>query len=141
TRTAVYAAPTTSSVAAVAVSPAADRVASFTLGDGLLSIWDPSPSALAMFARSLFWGSSASQPHISDSGNGNSNSNDGDSAAPSPPPQGSVAASKTMKIPAGFLDHADELPISSVMAAAKLTWSGDRSVVLQVQEATFTLSV
>ncbi|KAJ2659852.1 hypothetical protein IWW48_003258 [Coemansia sp. RSA 1200] len=145
TRTAVYAAPTSgaaaSPVAAVSVSPAADRVASFTLGDGMLSIWDPSPSALAMFARSLFWGSSALQPRISDSGNGTSNSNDGDSAAPSPPPQGSVAASKTMKIPAGFLDHADELPISSVMAAAKLTWSGDRSVVLQVQEATFTLSV
>ncbi|KAJ1906822.1 hypothetical protein LPJ81_001136 [Coemansia sp. IMI 209127] len=129
TRTAVFDVLAASPVAAVAVSPAGDRVASFTLGDGALSIWDPSPSALAMFARSLFWSSSASEPDRSADAN------------PSLPAQGSVRASKTMKIPAGFLDHADELPISSVMAVAKLTWSGDRTVVLQVQEATFTLSV
>ncbi|KAJ2092186.1 hypothetical protein IW138_001253 [Coemansia sp. RSA 986] len=134
TRTAVFDALAASPVAAVAVSPAGDRVASFTLGDGALSIWDPSPSALAMFARSLFWSSSSSAAIASEA----------DRSADTSPPlpaQGSVRASKTMKIPAGFLDHADELPISSVMAVAKLTWSGDRSVVLQVQEATFTLSV
>ncbi|KAJ2388189.1 hypothetical protein GGI23_006110, partial [Coemansia sp. RSA 2559] len=116
TRTAVFDVLAASPVAAVAVSPAGDRVASFTLGDGALSIWDPSPSALAMFARSLFWSSSAPEPDPSAG------------ATPPLPAQGSVRASKTMKIPAGFLDHADELPISSVMAVAKLTWSGDRTV-------------
>ncbi|KAJ2678041.1 hypothetical protein GGI25_002684 [Coemansia spiralis] len=125
TRMAVFDGQAASPVAAVAISPKGDRVASFTLGDGMLNIWDPSPSALAMFARSLFWSTATS-----DEGGGKESQS-----------SGSVQASKTMKIPAGFLDHADELPISSVIAAAKLTWTSDRTVRLQVQEATFSLSV
>ncbi|KAJ1838994.1 hypothetical protein LPJ57_010971, partial [Coemansia sp. RSA 486] len=77
TRTAVYDSQTAAPVAAVAISPRGDRVASFVLGSGLLSIWDPSPSALAMFARSLFWPAS-------------------DDGASSEPSSGTVTPAKTM---------------------------------------------
>ncbi|KAJ1734426.1 hypothetical protein LPJ61_001075 [Coemansia biformis] len=79
TRTAVFDSGART-VAAVAIAPRGDRVTSFALGNGTLSVWDPSPSALAMFARSLF--------------------GPGDGA------DGSVAPTKSMAIPAGFLGHA-----------------------------------
>lgn len=115
TRTAVFDGGAASPVAAVAIAPQGDQVASFTLGDGMLSIWDPAPSAIAMFARSLF-----------DSGRSL---------------DAAVTAGKSMKIPAGYLDHAAELPISSVMAVAKLSWTGKQTVLLQIHEASFSLSV
>ncbi|KAJ2464015.1 hypothetical protein GGI03_003488 [Coemansia sp. RSA 2337] len=92
TRTAVYDGGAECPVAAVAISPQGDRVASFTLGNSMLSIWDPAPSALAMFARSLFW--SATSELV---GGGN-NATESQSS-------GSVTPSKTMKIPAGYLEH------------------------------------
>ncbi|KAJ2350559.1 hypothetical protein GGH91_000017 [Coemansia sp. RSA 2671] len=128
TRTAVYDGGAGCPVAAVAISPLGDRVASFTLGNGMLSIWDPAPSALAMFARSLFW--SATSELV---GGG---SNAAESQA-----SGSVTPSKTMKIPAGYLEHVGEITASSAMAVTKLTWTADRTVLLQIQEASFSLSV
>ncbi|KAJ2743131.1 hypothetical protein GGI20_003982 [Coemansia sp. BCRC 34301] len=88
TRTAVYDSGAGCPVAAVAISPHGDRVASFTLGNGMLSIWDPSPSALAMFARSLFWSATS---ELVGSGGGAADSQ----------LSGSVTPSKTMMIPAG----------------------------------------
>ncbi|KAJ2637800.1 hypothetical protein GGF40_002102 [Coemansia sp. RSA 1286] len=90
TRTAVYDSQTAAPVAAVAISPRGDRVASFVLGSGLLSIWDPSPSALAMFARSLFWPAS-------------------DDGASSEPSSGTVTPAKTMVIPSDFLGNKGKL--------------------------------
>ncbi|KAJ1807863.1 hypothetical protein LPJ77_002743 [Coemansia sp. RSA 2523] len=65
-------------VAAVAISPLGNLVASFALGSRELCVWDPQPSALAMFAKSLFWPTDA-EAH------------------------GSVAPTKSMTIPDGFL--------------------------------------
>ncbi|KAJ2342449.1 hypothetical protein GGF43_005928, partial [Coemansia sp. RSA 2618] len=84
TRTAVFDTQARGPVACVAISPQGDRVASFALANSVLSIWDPQPSALAMFAKSLFW----TADHVD------------------PEAQGSVAPSKTMAIPGGFLAHA-----------------------------------
>ncbi|KAJ2084839.1 hypothetical protein GGI09_007088 [Coemansia sp. S100] len=128
TRTAVYDGGAGCPVAAVAISPQGDRVASFTLGNGMLSIWDPAPSALAMFARSLFW--SATSELV---GGGNS--------AAESQSSGSVTPSKTMKIPAGYLEHVDNVSVSSAMPVAKLKWTADRTVLLQIEEASFSLSV
>ncbi|KAJ2486938.1 hypothetical protein IWW37_005435 [Coemansia sp. RSA 2050] len=127
TRTAVYDGGAGCPVAAVAISPQGDRVASFTLGNGMLSVWDPAPSALAMFARSLFWSAT------SELGGG--------SSAAEPQSSGSVTPSKTMKIPAGYLEHVGEISASSAVAIAKLAWTADRTVLLQIQEASFSLSV
>ncbi|KAJ1794987.1 hypothetical protein LPJ67_000347 [Coemansia sp. RSA 1938] len=69
-------------VAAVAISPLGNLVASFALGSRELCVWDPQPSALAMFAKSLFWPTDA-EAH------------------------GSVAPTKSMTIPDGFLVHSD----------------------------------
>ncbi|KAJ2891039.1 hypothetical protein IWW38_003803 [Coemansia aciculifera] len=125
TRTAVYDGGAGCPVAAVAISPQGDRVASFTLGNGMLSIWDPSPSALAMFARSLFWSAT------SEIGGGAAESQS----------SGSVTPSKTMNIPAEYLEQVGDLSATSAMAVAKLTWTADRTVLLQIQEASFSLSV
>ncbi|KAJ2776735.1 hypothetical protein GGI15_004754, partial [Coemansia interrupta] len=122
TRTAVYDSQAAAPVVAVAISPRGDRVASFTLGNGVLSIWDPSPSALAMFARSLFW-SAADNGEASDASSG------------------TVGASKTMTIPAEFLGQTEELVISSMMELAKLTWTADQTVLLQIHDASFSLSL
>ncbi|KAJ2326877.1 hypothetical protein GGI00_004622 [Coemansia sp. RSA 2681] len=128
TRTAVYDGGAGCPVAAVAISPQGDRVASFTLGNGMLSIWDPSPSALAMFARSLFWSATSELVR-------------GGSGATEAQSSGSVTPSKTMKIPAGYLEQVGELPAASAMTVAKLAWTADRTVLLQIQEASFSLSV
>ncbi|KAJ1721282.1 hypothetical protein LPJ53_004178 [Coemansia erecta] len=122
TRTAVYDSQAAAPVVAVAISPRGDRVASFTLGNGVLSIWDPSPSALAMFARSLFWSAT-------------------DNGEASDASSGTVGASKTMTIPAEFLGQTDELAISSMMELAKLTWTADQTVLLQIHDASFSLSL
>ncbi|KAJ2853809.1 hypothetical protein J3B02_002967 [Coemansia erecta] len=122
TRTAVYDSLAKAPVAAVAISPRGDRVASFVLGSGLLSIWDPSPSALAMFARSLFWTAS-------------------DDGASSEPGSGTVTPSKTMVIPSDFLRNKDEVSMASLMDVAKLTWTADQTVLLRIHEASFSLSL
>ncbi|KAJ2724092.1 hypothetical protein GGI07_002213 [Coemansia sp. Benny D115] len=128
TRTAVYGGPAMGPVTAVAVSPPGDRVASFTLGDGVLSVWDPAPSALAMFARSLLWAPGSSDEQA---GGGNG---------------GGVAAEKTMVIPAAFMQGAGEGAGASgdalsVLHAGRLAWTGDRTVLLQVRDASFSLSL
>ncbi|KAJ2306624.1 hypothetical protein IWW54_004680, partial [Coemansia sp. RSA 2705] len=112
TRTAVCAAG--ARVVAVAVAPGAARVASFAL-DGVLRVWDPQPSALAMFAKSLF--------------------------APPAEAQGSVAPAKTMAIPPGFLADTDDLPVAELLRVAALSWTGERTVLLQIRDASFSLSV
>ncbi|KAJ1893147.1 hypothetical protein LPJ66_005930 [Kickxella alabastrina] len=122
TRTAVYDTQAAAPVVAVAISPQGDRVGSFTLGDGVLSIWDPSPSALAMFARSLFWSAI-------------------DGGAVPGSSSGTVTPIKTMQIPGAFLSRAEELPISSMMEVAKLTWTADRTLLLQIHDASFSLSL
>ncbi|KAJ1854436.1 hypothetical protein LPJ76_004022 [Coemansia sp. RSA 638] len=101
-------------VAAVSISPLGNFVASFALNSRELSVWDPQPSALAMFAKSLFW--------------------------PDAEAHGSVAPLKSMTIPDGFLLHSD-VPVLSIMRAIKLSWTGDSTVLLQIREASFSLSV
>ncbi|KAJ1865206.1 hypothetical protein LPJ73_000079 [Coemansia sp. RSA 2703] len=122
TRTAVYDSQAAGPVVAVAISPRGDRVASFTLGNGMLSIWDPSPSALAMFARSLFWSAT-------------------DNGEASEASSGTVGASKTMTIPAEFLGQTDDLAMAKMMELAKLTWTADQTVLLQIHDASFSLSL
>ncbi|KAJ1828361.1 hypothetical protein LPJ56_001157 [Coemansia sp. RSA 2599] len=122
TRTAVYDSQAAAPVVAVAISPRGDCVASFVLGSGLLSVWDPSPSALAMFAKSLFWPAS-------------------DNGASSEPGSGTVTPSKTMVIPGAYLGNKDEISMASLMDVAKLTWTADRTVLLQIHEASFSLSL
>ncbi|KAJ2250280.1 hypothetical protein GGH97_000821 [Coemansia sp. RSA 475] len=102
-------------VAAVAISPLGNLVASFALGSRELCVWDPQPSALAMFAKSLFWPTDA-EAH------------------------GSVAPTKSMTIPDGFLVHSD-VPVLSVMRTIKLSWTGDSTVLLQIRDACFSLSM
>ncbi|KAJ2472716.1 hypothetical protein GGI02_001387 [Coemansia sp. RSA 2322] len=108
TRTAVY--DGGGRVAAVAISPQGDRVASFAVPAGVLSVWDPAPSALAMFARSLLWPAADAEPQ----------------------PPGSVAPTKTMAIPPAYLHDAHEI---------SLAWTADRTVLLQIQGASFSLSI
>ncbi|KAJ2764470.1 hypothetical protein IWQ56_004473 [Coemansia nantahalensis] len=114
TRTAVFDSGARA-VVAVAVAPRGDRVASFARGNGTLSVWDPAPSALAMFARSLF--------------------------GPSDGAEGSVAPAKAMAIPAGFVDHGGEVSVGEAMRAVRLAWTGDSTVLLQIHDASFSLSV
>ncbi|KAJ2711473.1 hypothetical protein H4R19_003231 [Coemansia spiralis] len=114
TRTAVFDSGARA-VVAVAVAPRGDRVASFAQGNDTLSIWDPSPSALAMFARSLF--------------------------GPGDGIEGSVAPTKAMAIPAGFVDCGGEMSAAEAMRAVRLTWTGDSTVLLRVHDASFSLSV
>ncbi|KAJ2503740.1 hypothetical protein GGH96_000080 [Coemansia sp. RSA 1972] len=100
-------------VAAVAISPLGNLVASFALSRELC-VWDPQPSALAMFAKSLFW--------------------------PDAEAHGSVAPTKSMTIPDSFLVHSD-VPVMSIMRTIKLSWTGDSTVLLQIRDACFSLSV
>ncbi|KAI8322062.1 hypothetical protein GQ54DRAFT_162397 [Martensiomyces pterosporus] len=115
TRTAVYDGGAGSPVAAVAISPKGDRVASFTIGDGMLSIWDPAPSALAMFARSLFWSSSTTS-----SGGGADHGSGGANAADVQNGGGTVSPNKTMKIPADFLGHAGKFPLTPAAVCSRV---------------------
>ncbi|KAJ2142267.1 hypothetical protein IW136_002010, partial [Coemansia sp. RSA 678] len=101
-------------VAAVAISPLGNLVASFAVGSRELCVWDPQPSALAMFAKSLFWPTDA-EAHGS-------------------------APIKSMTIPDGFLVHSD-VPVLSVMRTIKLSWTGDSTVLLQIRDACFSLSM
>ncbi|KAJ2449575.1 hypothetical protein EV183_004819 [Coemansia sp. RSA 2336] len=115
TRTAVFDGGGAAPVVAVAIAPAGDFVASFTLA-GQLSVWDPQPNALAMFTKALLWSDMQAAAH------------------------GSVAPLKTMTIPRGFLGHA-EVPASALMRVARLQWTGSRTVLLRIQEASFSLSI
>ncbi|KAJ2852399.1 hypothetical protein IWW36_000286 [Coemansia brasiliensis] len=115
TRTAVFDGDGTAPVVAVAIAPAGDYVASFTLA-GQLSVWDPQPSALAMFTKALLWSDMQAAAH------------------------GSVTPLKTMTIPRGFLGHA-EVPASALMRVARLQWTGSKTVLLQIQDASFSLSI
>ncbi|KAJ2647833.1 hypothetical protein IWW40_004358 [Coemansia sp. RSA 1250] len=81
TRTAVFDGGGAAPVVAVAIAPAGDFVASFTLA-GQLSVWNPQPNALAMFTKALLWSDMQAAAH------------------------GSVTPLKTMTIPRGFLGHA-----------------------------------
>ncbi|KAJ2617700.1 hypothetical protein H4S08_000208 [Coemansia sp. RSA 1365] len=117
TRTAVLDSRTGRPVAAVAIAPGGGLVASFALGSGELSVWDPAPSALAMVARSLFWADGAAEA------------------------QGSVAPSRSMTIPGDFLRHTDDLSLAALLTLARLKWTGERTVQLRIRDATFSLAV